>query len=182
MKSIKQIAELSGMSKTSVNRAIKELDIETTMAGNKNVVSDKDADRIVSLLRGFGLNCAEINPNQAKSDQNQTETETLPPNSSSSVSAENQNGNEKLINFLMEQIKVKDNQISELQEENRMLIQAQAYTVKQLERFTNPELITTKQEENSKPDSKEESEKRETEPPEAKEEPKEDTLEREPLK
>ena len=146
MKTIKEVAEICGMSKTSVNRAIDELKIEKVLSGNKNLVSDADADRIVSLLRGYGKTCEEIETNQSNSTQNQTETQQNNPKSSessSSVTSETLQNNDILINFLMEQIKVKDNQISELQEENRMLIQAQAFTVKQLEKFANPELTDT---------------------------------------
>ena len=155
MKTIKEVAEMCGMSKTSVNRAIEELNIEKTLSGNKNLVSDKDADRIVSLLRGFGKDWEEVETNQNKSTQNQNkseenETETETPKNS--VISETLKNNEFLINFLMDQIKVKDNQISELQEENRMLIQAQAFTVKQLEKLTNPELIQEQQQEKTSPE------------------------------
>lgn len=144
MKTIKEVAEMCGMSKTSVNRAIEELNIEKTLSGNKNLVSDKDADRIVLLLRGFGVEWEENETSQTKSTQNQNkseENETKNETSQNSGMFETLKNNEFLINFLMDQIKVKDNQISELQEENRMLIQAQAFTVKQLEKFTNPESI-----------------------------------------
>ena len=159
MLTIKEIAEMCGMSKTSVNRAISELKIEKIMSGNKNYIAEEDAKRIVSTLCGFGKSCEDIFKNQNKTEQiepepiqNQTKTETDTQNdninpscSSSSVSSDSDKSNDFLINFLMEQIKVKDNQISELQEENRMLIQAQAYTVKQLEQFTKKELLTTQE-------------------------------------
>lgn len=151
MKTIKEVAEMCGMSKTSVNRAIEELNIEKTLSGNKNLVSDKDADRIVSLLRGFGKDWEEVETNQNKSTQNQNKSEEneTPKNS---VISETLKNNEFLINFLMDQIKVKDNQISELQEENRMLIQAQAFTVKQLEKLTNTELIQEQKTEKPSPE------------------------------
>lgn len=151
MKTIKEIADICKMSKTSVNRAIDELNIKKEMSGNKNYVTDEDADRIVSLLCGFGKTCEEINPNQSKTETQSQQNNPKSSESCSSVISETEKNNDILINFLMEQIKVKDSQISELQEENRMLIQAQAFTVKQLERFTNPELITSQQE-NAEPD------------------------------
>lgn len=144
MKTIKEIANICNMSKTSVNRAIAELEIKKVLSGNKNFVTDEDADRIVSLLRGFGKTCAE---NQNESNQNESKTEQNETNnsfSSSSVSIESSKNNDFLVDFLMEQIKVKDNQIAELQEENKLLIQAQAFTVKQLENFVTPEKITEK--------------------------------------
>lgn len=162
MKTIKEVAEMCGMSKTSVNRAIEELNIEKTLSGNKNLVSDKDADRIVLLLRGFGMEWKENETNQNNSTQNQNkseENETENETTKNSVISETLKNNEFLINFLMDQIKVKDNQISELQEENRMLIQAQAFTVKQLEKFTNPELIQEQKQENKGPEPAESGQK-----------------------
>lgn len=133
MKTIKQIADLCGMSKTSINRAIEELKIEKTLVGNKNLVSDTDADRIVSLLCGFGKTCAEINPNQSKTETETEQNKTNPSNSTDSVFSVSEKNNEQLVNFLLEQIKTKDRQIESLQEENKMLIQSNAYTLKQLE-------------------------------------------------
>lgn len=145
MKTVKQIADICGMSKTSVNRAIKELNINTTLSGNKNLIDDKDADRIVLLLRGFGLNGIENETNQTKDKTKESETEINHGKSSDSVNSVIKNSDENLVNFLMEQIKVKDNQIQSLQEENKMLIQAQAYTLKQIEELKKPETIETKE-------------------------------------
>lgn len=140
MKTIKEIANLCGMSKTSVNRAIEELKIEKTLSGNKNLVSDSDADRIVSLLRGFDKTCAEIKTNQSTNETNQSKIETETEqnkinssNSSESVISVSEKNNTELVNFLLEQIKIKDKEIESLHEENKMLIQSNAYTLKQLE-------------------------------------------------
>lgn len=130
MKSIKEIAEICGYSKTSVNRTIKELGIVTELSGNKNMVSDADADRIVSVLCGYGKTCEEIKPNQAKTE---TEPQQIETESKSSVPSDNVSNSDFLVNFLIEQIKVKDSQIENLQNENQLLIQAQAYTLKQIE-------------------------------------------------
>ena len=156
MKTIKEIADICNVSKTSINRAIAELNIEKTLSGNKNLISDTDADRIVSLLRGFGKTCAEINPNQNKTETESIQNETNKTESSSSVFPETSKNDDSFIEFLKEQIKVKDSQISQLQEENRMLIQAQAFTIKQLERLSSPELIGGNEENISNPEPKEE--------------------------
>lgn len=142
MKTIKEIADLCGMSKTSVNRAIQELQIEKVLSGNKNLVADKDAERIVLLLRGFGLECSETETNQTKTETNQNistqnnadDTET--DKNSTKNKDHSENTNENFVNFLMDQIKEKDKQISNLQEDNKLLIQAQAYTLKKLELLT----------------------------------------------
>ena len=133
MKTIKEIADLCGMSKTSVNRAIEELKIEKTLSGNKNYISDSDADRIVALLCGFGKTCAEINTNQSKTETETEQIKTNPSSSTDSVISVSEKNNSELVNFLLEQIKTKDKQIESLQEENKMLIQSNAYTLKQLE-------------------------------------------------
>lgn len=153
MKSIKEIAEICGYSKTSVNRTIKELGIQTETSGNKNMVSDSDADRIVSVLRGYGKTCEEIKPNQSTTEtqSNQTATE-----SKTTVPSENVSNNDFLVNFLIEQIKVKDSQIENLQNENQLLIQAQAYTLKQIEELkrieTKPaEIVPETTESNQEP-------------------------------
>ena len=142
MKTIKEIADLCGMSKTSVNRAIQELQIEKVLSGNKNLIADKDAERIVLLLRGFGLECSETETNQTKTETNQNistqnnadDTET--DKNSTKNKDHSENTNENFVNFLMDQIKEKDKQISNLQEDNKLLIQAQAYTLKKLELLT----------------------------------------------
>ena len=133
MKTIKEIADLCGMSKTSVNRAIEELKIEKTLSGNKNYISDSDADRIVALLCGFGKTCAEINPNQSKTETETEQIKTNPSSSTDSAFSVSEKNNDQLVIFLLEQIKTKDRQIESLQEENKMLIQSNAYTLKQLE-------------------------------------------------
>lgn len=150
MKTIKEIADICSMSKTSVNRAIAELQIEKTMSGNKNFVSDEDADRIVSLLCGFGKTCSNLNEtSETNQSKTKTETEQINPNSSdssNSVNSVSEKNNSDLVNFLMEQIKVKDKQISELQEENKMLIHSQAYTLKQIESLQKAEIIEVEEE------------------------------------
>lgn len=140
MKTIKEIADLCKVSKTSINRAIKELNIEKTLSGNKNLIDDKDADRIVSMLCGFGKTCAEIKTNQNKTE---TETEQIKTESEHSSNTDNsvtENNNDNYINFLLEQIKIKDKQIESLHEENKMLIQSNAYTLKQLEELKQIEV------------------------------------------
>ena len=142
MKTIKEIADLCGMSKTSVNRAIQELQIEKVLSGNKNLVADKDAERIVLLLRGFGLECSETETNQTRTETNQnistqnnaehTETEE----NSTKNKGNSENFQEDMLNFLLNQIKEKDKQIANLQDDNKLLIQAQAYTLKKLELLT----------------------------------------------
>ena len=164
MKTIKEVADLCGYSKTSVNRAIKELEIKVVQSGNKNLVSDTDADRIVALLRGYGLNCEEIKTNQSKTETETEQNKTNPSVSISSVNSESEKNNSQLIDFLMEQIKVKDSQIQNLQNENTLLIQAQAYTLKQLEDLKKIETIVE--------ESKKEPIQNESEPEEPKEEPK----------
>lgn len=151
MKTIREIADLCRMSKTSVNRAIKELNINTEMNGNKNYVSDEDADRIVLTLRGFvpesEQNKTEPQQNNAKSNQNETPALSVPSAS--------QNSNEKIIEILSKQIELlekqlenKDNQIEHLQNENALLIQAQAYSIKLIENIERTKENDTEPEEN----------------------------------
>ena len=139
---IKELADYCGTSKTSINRVIKELEIEPTVQGNKNIIDYEDADRIVLFCRGFGLNCAENKTSQTTANQNETnqtnssKTENVENTdfSSSSIVFENsKNDNDFFVKFLMEQIKEKDRQIAMLQEDNKLLIQSQSYVIKQLE-------------------------------------------------
>ena len=110
---IKELADYCGTSKTSINRVIKELEIEPTVQGNKNIIDYEDADRIVLFCRGFGLNCAENETNQTTANQNETnqtnssKTENVENTdfSSSSIVFENsKNDNDFFVKFLMEQI------------------------------------------------------------------------------
>ena len=158
--SVKEIADLCGYSKTSVNRAIKELGIESTTRGNKNVISGADAEKISLLLRGFGLNenktapnQTATNPNQATINPNQTTTEN-DLQSSSTEKTEIKKSDDKMLDFLLEQIKIKDLQIQNLQNENQMLIQSQAYTLKQLEELKRIEQTPEPEPEQAQPQEK----------------------------
>lgn len=157
---IKEVAEECNISKTSVNRAIKELNIKTELTGNKKIVKLNDVKRIVLKCCGRVLNCSEteteqntaeqIETNQGSSATNQTKTEQTETATEQTETANIQpdktaffdnsdfklNENENLISFLMEQIKEKDLQIANLQEQNKLLIQSQAYTIKQIELLT----------------------------------------------
>lgn len=149
MKTIKQIAEMCNCSKTSIVRTIKELDIVLHPSGNKNLVSESDVLRIVAFWNNDVLNCGENLKNETNQDntnseeEKTTQNETSPSNSVSNENTVKENNNLDIVNFLLEQIKVKDSQITEkdsqikaLQEENKMLIQSQAYTLRQLELLT----------------------------------------------
>lgn len=138
MKTIKEVADICGMSKSSVSRVIKELNIQTEMFGNKNIVKDEDVKRIYKVLRGYEANWCDDATAEAetpKADNNaskQPEAEKNEENSSipvSSVLAEHS----EIIKFLMEQLKERDLQIKQLQEDNDVLIKAQAYTLKNLQ-------------------------------------------------
>jgi DNA-binding transcriptional MerR regulator len=133
MMTIKQIADICGISKTSVNRVIKELGIIPTMSGNKNMLSDQDADRIVLFLRGFGLNSETIKPEPAQTETKSEQTETEHDISVDNRNSISEKNSDQLVDFLMEQIKEKDKQIEKLQDENKILMQAHAFALKQLE-------------------------------------------------
>lgn len=149
--SIKEIANECNISKTSVNRAIKELNIKTDLAGNKKMVKLNDVKRIVLKCCGTVLNCSENEANQNKTEQIETnqsnsktnqnkteqiETANIQPDKTAFSDNSDFKTNDNLMTFLMNQIKEKDLQIEKLQEQNKLLIQSQAYTLKQIELLT----------------------------------------------
>ena len=95
---IKELADYCGTSKTSINRVIKELEIEPTVQGNKNIIDYEDADRIVLFCRGFGLNCAENETNQTNSSKTEN-VENTDFSSSSIVFENSKNDNDFFVKF-----------------------------------------------------------------------------------
>lgn len=157
MKTVKEIADLCECSKTTVQRTIKELNIQTVQNKNRLLISDTDTERIYRYIVGNVAKVADNAPNETTETENATEQgKTATEQSKTETNVNNQNTKSKqadfsetadffkvyseMIEILKEQLKekdkqleTKDRQIESLQEQNKMLIQSNAFTLKQLE-------------------------------------------------
>lgn len=159
MKTIRECAEICNCSKTSITRLIKQLNIITVQDKNRLLVSDEDVEKLQQHV-------ANIAPNETKTapkiETNETENATQPaknaPKCTKSKHIEtkiatfstNRNTTQnadiisiycETIEILKEQLKQKDKQIQNLQEENKLLIQSNAFSLKQLEEKNKAEAV-----------------------------------------
>lgn len=74
MKTIKEIADICGVSKTSINRIINSLGIEKIHHGNKNLISDQDCEKIVEFYKMDSWERTKTQQNETQqTEQNATE-------------------------------------------------------------------------------------------------------------
>lgn len=140
MKSVKQIAEMLGVSKTTVQRAIKELDIKPFQYKNKHVFEDVETAKIINF----------INPIPIQTDSEKTKIDDAEGNYSSffgtkksdNAPTDSDNATERnaaaasdsqLVDILLQQLEVKDKTIESLLEQNKMLSQTNAFLSKTIE-------------------------------------------------
>lgn len=136
---VKEIAELLNVSKTTVQRAIKELELTPDIISkNKHLYCPESAKEIIQFIN-FSFDFSGVFDFDTKTKQNETEqnkdetkTENIgvnPPQSEDfrhSITTE-------YIETLKEQIKQKDLMIADLLEQNKMLVISNARITKALE-------------------------------------------------
>ena len=231
MKTIKELAQMCGCSKTTINRLIRQLNITTIQDKNRLLVSDEDTKKLQQYVENIAPNAIqnapdeikiapkietsipenapqqvetapdktkiapntlEIETQQAKNATNKTKTapntpeietqqaKTAPNKTKTAPKIETQqaknatNRNKiapnctkthqtdtiktaanidivsiycETIEILKEQLKQKDKQIQSLQEENKLLIQSNAFSLKQLEEKNKAEAIQKQEQE-----------------------------------
>ena len=211
MKTIKELAQMCGCSKTTINRLIRQLNITTMQDKNRLLVSDEDTKKLKQHIVNIAPNAIQNAPDeikiapkietsipenatqQAKNATNETKTatkiETNAPENATQQAKNAPNRNKiapnctkthqtdtiktaanidivsiycETIEILKEQLKQKDKQIQSLQEENKLLIQANAFALKQLEEKNEAEAIQKQEQE---PDIKVYVEKSKAAPP-----------------
>lgn len=124
MKTIKEVADICGRSKSSVNRIIKELNIKIERVGNTNYITDDDLRRICVFWSIDGLIWEEKNSNQTKSNHDETKSNQIKPESTetvSNVSSVPEEEKENYIKILLEQIKMLQEDNKDLREDNKSL-------------------------------------------------------------
>ena len=181
MKTIKELAQMCGCSKTTINRLIRQLNITTIQDKNRLLVSDEDTKKLKQHIVNIAPNAIQNAPDeikiapkietsipenatqQAKNATNETKTatkiETNAPENATQQAKNAPNRNKiapnctkthqtdtiktaanidivsiycETIEILKEQLKQKDKQIQSLQEENKLIIQSNAFELKQL--------------------------------------------------
>lgn len=221
MKTIKELAQMCGCSKTTINRLIRQLNITTMQDKNRLLVSDEDTKKLQQYVENIAPNVTQnapdeikiapkietsipenatqqvetapgktktatkIAPNtpenatqQAKTAPGKTKTatkiETNAPENATQQAKNAPNRNKiapnctkthqtdtiktaanidivsiycETIEILKEQLKQKDKQIQSLQEENKLLIQSNAFSLKQLEEKNKAEAIQKQEQE-----------------------------------
>ncbi len=236
MKTIKELAQMCGCSKTTINRLIRQLNITTIQDKNRLLVSDEDTKKLKQHIVNIAPNAIQNAPDeikiapkietsipenatqQAKNATNETKTatkietnapenatqqaktapdktktatkiETNAPENATQQAKNAPNRNKiapnctkthqtdtiktaanidivsiycETIEILKEQLKQKDKQIQSLQEENKLLIQSNAFALKQLEEKNEAEAIQKQEQE---PDIKVYVEKSKAAPP-----------------
>ena len=206
MKTIKELAQMCGCSKTTINRFIRQLNITTMQDKNRLLVSDEDTKKLQQHIANIASNVTQIKiapkietsitenaPQQVETAPNKTKTATkiatqqakntpkrtkiatnrnkIAPNCTKTQQIETIKAAANIdivaiycetIEILKEQLKQKDKQIQSLQEENKLLIQANAFALKQLEEKNEAEAIQKQEQE---PDIKVYVEKSKAAPP-----------------
>lgn len=211
MKTIKELAQMCGCSKTTINRFIRQLNITTMQDKNRLLVSDEDTKKLQQHIANIASNVTqnapdeikiapkietsitENAPQQVETAPNKTKTATkiatqqakntpkrtkiatnrnkIAPNCTKTQQIETIKAAANIdivaiycetIEILKEQLKQKDKQIQSLQEENKLLIQANAFALKQLEEKNEAEAIQKQEQE---PDIKVYVEKSKAAPP-----------------
>lgn len=157
MMTIKEIAEKCGVSKTTVQRSIKELNVSAYQYKNRYVFDDETADKIVRyILPNYEevAKCGEIETNQNESQQiapKEEKTATI-----ETETAPNRTESQQLIELLKKQLEEKDLYIKDLSakldtqmEINRLQSQNIAFLNKTLEEKRLPIEETPKEEKKS---------------------------------
>lgn len=211
MKTIKELAQMCGCSKTTINRLIRQLNITTMQDKNRLLVSDEDTKKLQQHIANIASNVTqnapdeikiapkietsitENAPQQVETAPNKTKTATkiatqqakntpkrtkiatnrnkIAPNCTKTQQIETIKAAANIdivaiycetIEILKEQLKQKDKQIQSLQEENKLLIQSNAFALKQLEEKNEAEAIQKQEQE---PDIKVYVEKSKAAPP-----------------
>ncbi len=204
MKTIKELAQMCGCSKTTINRFIRQLNITTMQDKNRLLVSDEDTKKLQQHIANIAPNVTQTAPDEIKiapkietsipenatqqveTAPNKTKTATkietnapenatqqaknapnrnkIAPNCTKTQHIETENATFKTnrnitpntdiisiycetIEILKEQLKQKDQQIQNLQEENKLLIQSNAFALKQLEEKNEAEAIQKQEQE-----------------------------------
>lgn len=75
MKTIKELSIMCDCSKTTINRAIKELNIETVHNKNRLLISDTDTERIYKYVVGNVAKVADNAPNETEQAETATNIE-----------------------------------------------------------------------------------------------------------
>ena len=140
MKTLRETAEMLNVSKSTVRRAVKELNIETMMRKNTYLISDDDVKRIEYFLRPQtaseqikSIQTASDNAPQNKSEEikeNQTNSETR---QNASETRQTASDVQMLINMLQNELDAKNKTIESLIEQNKLLTQTNAFLTKSIE-------------------------------------------------
>lgn len=157
MMTIKEIAEKCGVSKTTVQRSIKELNVSAYQYKNRYVFDDETADKIVRyILPNYEeiANCGDF-------ETNRNETKQIAPKeeknaTTATETAPNRTESQQLIELLKKQLEEKDLYIKDLSakldtqmEINRLQSQNIAFLNKTLEEKRLPIEETPKEEKKS---------------------------------
>ena len=153
MKTIREIAEIGDCSKTTVNRAIKDLNLKPKQFKNKYVFEDIEVNRILNYIHPTKENVktetetqeiiAKPQQNEAKPQQNeakpqQTENEAKQSETSGAkteTTAPNRTETQ-LIEFLQKQLEFKDSIISDLSQKLDKQLEINQFNAKHIAYLT----------------------------------------------
>ena len=151
--SVKEIADKCGVSKTTVQRGIKELNLQHFQYKNMYLYDEKST---ALLMRHIAPKISTPgNENQNETDRNETEQTAKNQNKNDSETKENEkSGAERqrtesndnlIIDILQKQLAEKDKIIDSLLEQNNMLVKTNAFLTDTLEKTKQSALLTDKE-------------------------------------
>lgn len=150
MKTIREIAEIGDCSKTTVNRAIKDLNLKPKQFKNKYVFEDIEVNRILNYIHPTKENVktetetqeiiAKPQQNEAKPQQTENEAKQSETSGAKTETTAPNRTETQLIEFLQKQLEFKDSIISDLSQKldkqleiNQFNAQHIAYLTKAIE-------------------------------------------------
>lgn len=123
MKTIREIAEIGDCSKTTVNRAIKDLNLKPKQFKNKYVFEDIEVNRILNYIHPTKENVktetetqeiiAKPQQNEAKPQQTENEAKQSETSGAKTETTAPNRTETQLIEFLQKQLEFKDSIISD---------------------------------------------------------------------
>ena len=156
--SIKEIADKCGVSKPTVQRGIKELNIQPFKYKNKYLYDEKSYIQIMQYIAPKIETPQPQNPNETecnKTQQNEKKcNKTATENEENEKSETKRNtaepGKDLLVEILQNQLEEKDKIINSLLQQNTLLTQTNAFLTDTLEKTRQTALIEEKTEETTK--------------------------------
>ena len=147
--SVKELADWCGVSKTTIQRTINELEIKFRRDKNRHLYSEEDCQLICRKLNRKPIETEPQTADETEQNKttqnakNQTKTETKSNQNENDETKRNETEltKDEFIKYLKGEIEKKNEQIQNQSEEIKMLIMTNANLVKQIEEVKQPQQL-----------------------------------------